>query len=210
MARPLASIDSDGRTRCTRRGQGIRDPGCTGCQNTAGAAARPTHDDRNVGQAPMKLVDRRTFARTAAAALFRRANAAPPHPAFILDPESFRHHVDFFNRMAPEDVVNFIPNAEAWPWMKRNVPLFACPDRDVEQIYYFRWWVFRKHIKHTPAGFLVTEFLKPVKHAGPYNSLSCAFGHHVAEGRWLHEPRYVDQDIHYWLRGGENGGLAKN
>jgi hypothetical protein len=148
---------------------------------------------------------RRTFLQTACAAF-----AAAPRSSFVLDPDSFRHHVEFSNAMVKEDVVNFIPDAEAWPWMQANVPLFTCPDQDIEQIYYFRWWVFRKHIKKTPAGFIVTEFLKPVKHAGEHNALSCALPHHVAEGRWLHDPRFMGEDIHYWLRGGENGGLAKN
>src|SRR5262249_16424075 len=29
---------------------------------------------------------------------------------------------------------------------------------------------------------------------------SCAFLHHVAEGRWLHDRRLIDQAIQYWLR----------
>jgi hypothetical protein len=148
---------------------------------------------------------RRSLLAVAAAPLLQGAS----NP-FILDADSFRHHVDFFNSMAKEEVVNFIPDAQAWEWMKSNVPLFTCPDHAVEQIYYFRWWVFRKHIRQTPAGLIVTEFLKPVKHAGEYNALSCAFPHHVAEGRWLADPRFLDQDIHYWLRSGENGGLARN
>ena len=94
--------------------------------------------------------------------------------------------------------------------MKSNIPFFSCPDQQVEQIYYYRWWTFRKHIKKTLAGFLITEFLKPVKHAGQYNALSCAFGHHVAEARWLRDPQFVKDDIHFWLRGGENGGLHPN
>src|SRR5690242_15946502 len=145
---------------------------------------------------------RRTFLQAPAALLAPRGS--------VLQPESFRHHVDFFNGTMREEVVQAIPDAQAWEWMRTNIPLFTCPDRDIEQIYYFRWWVFRKHIKQTPAGLIITEFLKPVKHAGEYNALSCAFGHHVAEGRWLHDRRYVDEDIHYWLRGGENGGMARN
>jgi hypothetical protein len=128
----------------------------------------------------------------------------------ILEADDFRHHVDTLNGMAKEEVVNYIPDAQAWDWMKRNIPLFTCPDRDLEQIYYFRWWTYRKHIKQTPAGFIVTEFLKPVSHAGEYNALSCAFGHHVAEGRWLHDRQFIEQDSHFWLRSGENRGLRKN
>ncbi len=52
-----------------------------------------------------------------------------------------------FNADDPETIVNFIPNAVAWEWMKVNMPLFECPDKNFERIYYFRWWTFRKHIK---------------------------------------------------------------
>jgi hypothetical protein len=149
---------------------------------------------------------RKEFLYLPAAALW----AAPERRALVLDAEIFRPYVDSFNAMAKEDVVNYIPDAHAWGWMKQNVPFFACPDRDVEQIYYFRWWTYRKHIKQTPAGFIITEFLKPVNHAGEYNALSCAFGHHVAEGRWLHDQRFIEQYCNFWLRSGENGGLRKN
>ena len=67
------------------------------------------------------------------------------------------------------------------------MPLFDCPDGDFEEIYYFRWWTFRKHIKQTPDGRVLTEFITPVSHAGPYNTISCAVGHHLAEGRWLRD-----------------------
>ncbi len=145
-----------------------------------------------------------------AAVAVNPAHAAAPRRPPVLDPESFRHYIEEFNRMVNEDVANFVPDRESWAWLKRNIPLFTCPDPDVERTYYFRWWTFRKHIKQTPAGFIITEFLKPVSHAGEYNSLSCAFGHHVEEGRWLHDREFLEQDIHFWLRSGENGGLRKN
>lgn len=128
----------------------------------------------------------------------------------ILDSEQFRPHIEFFNSMVPEDPVTAIPNAEAWPWMKSNIPFFTCPDSGIEQIYYYRWWTYRKAIKRTPVGFIITEFLKPVKHAGQYNALSCAFGHHVAEGRWLKTAAYLDDYARFWLRGGQDGALHKN
>lgn len=125
----------------------------------------------------------------------------------VLNPEDFRHHIEFFNAMVAEDVVNFIPNAQAWEWIKQNVPLLSCPDPDVERTYYYRWWSFRKHIKRTPAGFIITEFLRPVKHATDYNAISCALGHHISEGRWVRDRRYIDDYVRFWLRGGPGGGL---
>jgi hypothetical protein len=135
-------------------------------------------------------VTRREFAALAPAALF----------GAVLKGDSFRAYVEDFNRTFTEEVVNYVPDAQAWGWMNANIPLFTCPDREIERLYYYRWWIFRKHIKETPAGFLITEFLKPVKHAAEYNALSCALGHHIAEGRWLRDPRWVDGDVHFWLQ----------
>ena len=79
-----------------------------------------------------------------------------------------------------------------------------CPDKDIEQIYYFRWWTFRKHIKQTPEGFVITEFLSPVGWAGKYNTINCAAAHHLHEGRWLGNPKYFDDYSIFWFRKGGN------
>jgi hypothetical protein len=41
-------------------------------------------------------------------------------------------------------------------------PIFGCPLKDIEEIDGFRWWTFRKHIKQTADGFVITEFLPQV------------------------------------------------
>jgi len=138
------------------------------------------------------------------------AFAAPSPTKPLLDRETFRRYVDQFNRDDHEDVAGFIHNAESWEWMKREIPFFECPDRDIEQTYYYRWWAFRKHIVKTPVGFVLTEFLKPVKHATTYNAISCAAGLHINEGRWLRDPQYLDDYLRFWLRGGESGGLQQH
>jgi hypothetical protein len=119
----------------------------------------------------------------------------------VLKPDSFAHHVGRFNAMEDENVTNFVSNAQSWDWLRANIPLFECPDGEVEEVYYFRWWSFRKHLVQTTNGFVFTEFLTPVKHAGIYNTISCAAGFHVAEGRWLRDQRYLDNYISFWLRG---------
>jgi hypothetical protein len=121
----------------------------------------------------------------------------------ILNPDTFKHHIDYFNTMEPEDVVNLIPNNRSWQWMTENIPFFSCPDPALEQMYYFRWWTYRKHIEQTPAGIIITEFITPVRHAGIYNSISCALGHHLAEGRWLRNTKYLDEYVLFWFRGND-------
>jgi hypothetical protein len=120
----------------------------------------------------------------------------------VLKPDSFAHYIEHFNSVEDENVTNFVSNAASWNWLQKEIPFFECPDREVEEMYYFRWWSFRKHLVQTPQGFVITEFLTPVKHAGIYNTLSCAAGFHIAEGRWLRDQNYLDDYIRFWLRGG--------
>lgn len=119
----------------------------------------------------------------------------------VLKPAAFAHHVERFNAMEDENITNFVSNAGSWSWLEKNIPLFECPDREVEEIYYFRWWSFRKHLVRSTNGFVFTEFLTPVRHAGVDNTISCAAGFHLAEGRWLRDPQYLDDYARFWLRG---------
>lgn len=96
-----------------------------------------------------------------------------------------KRYVDEFNANDEETHINDIDNAHAYEWMKAEIPIFECPDKAIEQAYYFRWWTYRKHIKSTPEGRIVTEFLPDVPWSGKYNSINAAVGHHISEGRWL-------------------------
>ena len=122
----------------------------------------------------------------------------------VLKAGAFRHYVEDFTRNDHELYQGAIANAAAWDFLKDNIPLLDCPDQDIETTYYFRWWTYRKHIKQTPDGFVVDEFLPNVSWAGKYNSISCAAGHHLYEGRWLRDPQYLDDYTAFWFRkGGE-------
>jgi hypothetical protein len=127
----------------------------------------------------------------------------------VLKAENFRHHVTLFNRMEDENKVNAIPNAGAWEWMKANIPLFDCPQDNFSEIYYYRWWTFRKHIHNTPKGYIITEFLVDRSYADQYNMISCALGHHIYEGRWLHNQQYIDDYVRIWFRGNEGSRMKK-
>src|SRR5262249_16491718 len=126
----------------------------------------------------------------------------------VLKPSDFTHYVTKFNSLDSTQSELFIPNPKAWEWMIANVPLFSCPDAQFEETYYFRWWTFRKHIKQTPQGFVVTEFLVPVRHAGKYNTISCALGHQLAEGSWIRDQRPLDEYTKFWFHSGPNGQSA--
>jgi len=130
--------------------------------------------------------------------LISSAAAAQQAPS-VLTTEQLRASVARFNELDKEDVINLVPNAQAANWLAQQVPLFECPDSAIQQAYYYRWWAFRKHLKQTPDGYVFTEFITPMKHAGPYNTISSALGHHINEGRWLHDPQYIDQYTKFWL-----------
>ena len=97
-----------------------------------------------------------------------------------------------------------IPNDKALDFMKKNVPRFECPDEELERTYYFRWWTFRKHIRKTPEGYVVTEFLPEVPWAREYNTINCPAGHHFREGRWLHDPEILSDYARFYFGGGGN------
>lgn len=120
----------------------------------------------------------------------------------ILNPDSFRHYIDTFGENDEEIYIQYIPNDKAWAFLKRNVPLLECPDEDIERTYYFRWWTYRKHIKQTPDGFVITEFLPKVSWSGRHNAICCPAGHHFYEGRWIHEPKFLDDYAVFWFRKG--------
>ena len=120
---------------------------------------------------------------------------------FVLKPDAFKAYVDRFNRDDAELYTN-IPNAQAWSFLVENVPRFECPDPLFEQTYYFRWWTFRKHVKQTPDGFVVTEFLPSVPWARKHNTIACPGGHHYYEGRWLRDSRILDDYSVFWLQKG--------
>jgi hypothetical protein len=143
-----------------------------------------------------------SVAQANAQAAAGQGSASPAVPR-VIDPASQKHYVDTFNTMEPEKVVNEIPNAQAWDWMTRNVPMFDCPDdhggTELREIYYFRWWSFRKSIKKGQDGLLgFTEFLE----FGPGGS---AVGAHLLEARWIHDGHYADQDTTAEVHGGASG-----
>lgn len=122
--------------------------------------------------------------------------------------QKLRTYVDRFNREDEECYQQLIPNCQALDYLASQIPLLDCPDPQLEEIYYFRWWTLRKHWKNTEKGHILTEFLPPVRWAGPYNSIVCPVGFHIREGRWLaDDDRWLEECIRFWLNG--HGDLLK-
>ena len=115
----------------------------------------------------------------------------------VLNPATYSHYVEHFNAMEDENVTNYISNAKSWDWLRGEIPFFDCPDHEVEEMYYYRWWSFRKHLEKTDKGFVFSEFLtRPPP-------VSSAVGHQLMEGRWLQDQDYLDDYVRYWFRGAD-------
>lgn len=125
----------------------------------------------------------------------------------FIDNEVLRSYIRTFNTLDNEIYVQDIANNRAQQFLTGNIPLFDCPDKQLEQTYYFRWWTYRKHVKKTPAGYVISEFLPDVGWAGKYNTISCAAGHHFYEGRWLHDPEILTEYARFWFNGEGNPRL---
>ena len=129
--------------------------------------------------------------------------------AAVLQYNNFAHYAAYFNAMEDENIMQAIPNVQSSEWMRENIPLFECPQKNFEEMFYYRWWTLRKHIKETPVGYGMTEFLVNRSYADKYNLISCALGHHIYESRWLRNQDYLNQIIHTWYRGNEGKPMAK-
>jgi len=127
----------------------------------------------------------------------------------VLKYDDFKHYVEYFNTMEDENIVQAISNAQSSAWMKANIPLFTCPQQNFEEIFYYRWWTLRKHIKKTEKGFVFTEFLIQRSYADKYNLIASGLGHHIYESRWLHDKKYMDDNIHVWYRANDGKPLKK-
>ncbi|MDR3328902.1 MAG: hypothetical protein LBS63_02180 [Prevotellaceae bacterium] len=143
------------------------------------------------------------------AALLLVASAPALGQPRLLQADDFKHHIDYFNRMEDEHAAQAIPNAQAWEFLRGNIPLFACPQDNFEEMYYFRWWSVRKHLRATPQGYTVTEFLVPRSYADKYNMISSGLGHHIFELRWLHDSAYLNSYVRLWYRGSEGQPLKR-
>jgi predicted GH43/DUF377 family glycosyl hydrolase len=128
-----------------------------------------------------------------------------PHP--IIDARSFLPYVQQFNREDDHKFPTMIGDDRAWKWMADNIPRFDAPDAELVRTYYFRWWSYRKHIRKTPVGYVISEFLPDVDWAGRYNTIDCAAGQHIYEGRWLRDRKYIDDYSRFWFGGGGNPRL---
>ena len=91
-------------------------------------------------------------------------------------------------------------------WYRDNLPFFECSDKEIEAVYYYRWKLYKAHIRHVGQDeYVITEFINDVHwDRDPYSTINAATMHHIYEGRWLKDDRYMDSYINYMYQGGGN------
>src|ERR1700733_267954 len=115
--------------------------------------------------------------------------------AAVLKPEAYRHYVERFREQEKEATGTV--GADPWNWMQREIPWFDSSDKSFEEMYYFRWYAFKKHILHTPSGYLITEWLDRPEMTDR-GTLSDAAPFHLNEARWLHNRSISEDYARYW------------
>ena len=84
--------------------------------------------------------------------------SSSPQPFAVLHPDDYHHYVTQF-AADEREATRQLP-ADEWPWIAANIPLFDSSNKQFEEMYYFRWYSFQKHIEETADhGFLITEWL---------------------------------------------------
>src|SRR5215467_7893009 len=91
-------------------------------------------------------------------------------------------------------------------WYLDNIPFFECSDKQIEHVYYYRWKLYKAHIRHVGVNsYVITEFINHVPwDREPYCTINAASMHHIYEGRWLKDNRYMDGYINYLYQEGGN------
>lgn len=91
-------------------------------------------------------------------------------------------------------------------WYLSNIPFFECSDKQIEQVYYYRWKMYKAHIRHVGDNeYVITEFINHVAwDREPYCTIDAASMHHIYEGRWLKDNRYINGYIYNLCQQGGN------
>ncbi|KAL3471603.1 Six-hairpin glycosidase-like protein [Aspergillus californicus] len=80
------------------------------------------------------------------------------------------------------------------PWYHARIPLFETSVPEIQEVYYYRWSIFRAHQRDLGAdGYLSTEFINDVSwQVSPWAILIDAANYHLREGRWCRDRRFKE------------------
>ncbi|MGH9599399.1 MAG: MGH1-like glycoside hydrolase domain-containing protein [Terracidiphilus sp.] len=138
----------------------------------------------------------------AAALLTAVAFAQPSAPGRVftlLRPADYHHYIVEFAAQEVEATHQAPP--DEWPWLEANIPFFDSSNKQFEEMYYFRWFAWQKHVVKTSRGYLITEWLP--KPAQPFDGvLPDAAPFHLGEARWLRNPQIAGDYARFWISPG--------
>lgn len=91
-------------------------------------------------------------------------------------------------------------------WYLDNIPFFECSDKEMEAVYYYRWKMYKAHIRNTGQNkYGITEFINHMPwDREPECTINAAAMHHIYEGRWLRDDSYMNGYINYLFQDGGN------
>jgi hypothetical protein len=117
-------------------------------------------------------------------------------PFAVLQPDDYHHYVNQF--ATDEREATGQQPADEWPWIAANAPLFDSSNKQFEEMYYFRWYSFEKHVEQTADhGYLITEWLH--RPDLPHNGvLPDAAPFHLGEARWLRDRKIAEDYAQFW------------
>jgi hypothetical protein len=92
-------------------------------------------------------------------------------------------------------------------WYEANIPFLDVPDKTIQDVYYYRWRVWKEHVRPTGTanGDVLTEFFGAPGYSAPFGAIVASSAHQIDEGRWVRDQQPVNDDISYWLQDAGSG-----
>jgi hypothetical protein len=92
-------------------------------------------------------------------------------------------------------------------WYEANIPFLDVPDQTIQSTYYYRWRVWKEHVRPTGTanGDVLTEFFGYPGYAAPFGAINASSDQQIDEGRWVRDQQPVEDDIRYWLQEAGSG-----
>ncbi|HEY2521995.1 MAG TPA: glycosyl hydrolase family 65 protein [Streptosporangiaceae bacterium] len=92
-------------------------------------------------------------------------------------------------------------------WYEANIPFLDVPDQTIQSTYYYRWRVWKEHLRPTGTanGDVLTEFFGYPGYAAPFGAINASSDQQIDEGRWARDQQPVTDDIRYWLQEAGSG-----
>lgn len=119
---------------------------------------------------------------------------------------------DYLSTTSILDHPSYISSFDDQQWYLDNIPFVDFPDKKIQDVYYYRTSVMKRHLKysHEGHGWLFTEFIHPVSWASKLQTIPDSAAHQILEGRWLRDTSYTKDIINLYMRAGIEalGGIS--